>query len=96
MDRLVAWIRRFVRELRRRRVIRVAVVYAGSAFVVLQLAAILVGPFGLPGWTLRLITLALILGFPLAVGLAWVFNVTEEGVVRARGRRPRPPSRPTD
>ena len=85
MRRLVEWIRRFAEELRRRRVIRVAVVYAGSAFVVLQLAAILVGPFGLPGWTLRLITLALILGFPLAVGLAWVFNVTEEGVVRAGG-----------
>ncbi len=82
MDQFVAWVRRFVRELRRRRVLRVAVVYAGTAFVILQLGEILVEPFGLPGWTLRLVTFLLILGFPLAVGLAWVFDVTEEGLVR--------------
>jgi tetratricopeptide (TPR) repeat protein len=82
MERLVAWVRRFVQELRRRRVIRVAVVYAGTAFVILQLGGILVEPFNLPGWTLRLVTFLLLLGFPLAVGLAWVFDVTEEGLVR--------------
>ncbi|MEF8795193.1 MAG: tetratricopeptide repeat protein [Salinivenus sp.] len=91
MDRLVAWVRRFVRELRRRRVIRVAVTYATVAFVVLQVGEILIEPFDLPGWTLRLITLALILGFPLAIGLAWVYNVTEEGVVEIEeGGEPSP------
>lgn len=84
MSGVVSWIRRFIRELRRRRVIRVAVVYAGTAFVLLQLGEILVEPFGLPGWTLRLITLLLVLGFPLAVGLAWVFDVTEVGLVRTQ------------
>lgn len=81
MAGFVRWIKGFVRELRRR-VIRVAVVYAGTAFVILQLGEILVEPFGLGSWALRLITLALILGFPLAVGLAWVYNITEEGVIR--------------
>lgn len=78
--------RRFVQELRERRVIRVAVVYAGTAFVTLQLGEILVEPFGLGAWALRLITLLLALGFPLAVGLAWVFDVTEEGLVRTASR----------
>jgi hypothetical protein len=85
MDRLIAWVRCFVRELRRRRVIRVAVVYGTTAFVTLQLAGILADPFGLGNWAIRLVTFLLTLGFPLAVGLAWVYNLTEEGVVRAGG-----------
>lgn len=85
MHRLIHWVQRFVRELRRRRVIRVAVVYATTAFVLLQLGEILVEPFGLPGWTLRMVTFLLVLGFPLAIGLAWVYNITEEGVVREVG-----------
>lgn len=82
MNKAVYWLRRFVAELRRRRAIRVAVVYAGTAFVILQLGEILVEPFGLGAWSLRLITLLLVLGFPLVVGLTWVFDVTEEGLVR--------------
>lgn len=82
MERLLRWIQDFIRELRQRRVIRVAATYATVAFVILQLAEILVEPFGLSSWTIRLITLALVIGFPLAVGLAWVYNITEEGVVQ--------------
>ena len=62
-----------------------AAVYAGTAFVLLQLGEILVEPFGLPDWTLRMVTFLLVLGFPLAVGLAWVFDVTETGLVRTEG-----------
>jgi TolB-like protein/lipopolysaccharide biosynthesis regulator YciM len=82
MNGLVRWIERLVAELRRRRVIRVAVVYATTGFVLLQLADILVPALRLPSWTLRLVTLALVLGFPLAIGLAWVYNVTDEGLER--------------
>jgi TolB-like protein len=85
MKRLVAQIQALVRELRRRQVIRVAVVYATTAFVILQIGEILVDPFGLGGWALRLVLFLLVLGFPLAIGLAWVYNVTEEGVVREIG-----------
>jgi TolB-like protein/Tfp pilus assembly protein PilF len=83
MQRLVAQIQAFVQELRRRRVIRVAVVYATTGFVILQTADILQPALRLPTWTVRLITLLLLLGFPLALGLAWVYNVTDEGVERA-------------
>ena len=85
MKRLVAQIQALVRELRRRQVIRVAVVYATTAFVILQLGEILLGPFGLGDWALRLVLFLLVLGFPLAIGLAWVYNVTEEGLVREVG-----------
>lgn len=78
----LGWMRRFIQELRRRRVLRVAVVYATTAFIILQIGEIFVEPFNLPGWTLRLVTFILVLGFPLALGLAWVYNITEEGLLR--------------
>lgn len=86
MARFLHWTRDFIHELRRRRVLRVAAVYAGTAFVLLQLGEILVEPFGLPDWTLRMVTFLLVLGFPLAVGLAWVFDVTETGLVRTEDK----------
>jgi len=85
MAGVVRWIRGLYRELRRRQVIRVAVVYATTAFVILQLGEILVEPFGLGDWALRLVLFLLVLGFPLSIGLAWVYNVTAEGVVREVG-----------
>lgn len=51
MTGALGWMRRLYRELQRRRVIRVAVVYAGTAFVILQLGEIVVEPSGFPsGW----------------------------------------------
>lgn len=85
MSGVFGWMQRFLQELRRRRVIRVSVVYATTAFVVLQLAEILVEPFGLGDWSLRLLALLLVLGFPLAVRLTWVYNLTDEGLVRTEG-----------
>ena len=55
----------FIRELRRRRVLRVTAVYTGTAFVLLQLGEILVEPFGLSDWTLRMVTSP---GFGLSPG----------------------------
>jgi len=82
MSGALHWIRRFIRDLRRRRVIRVAVVYASAGFVILEAADILQPALRLPSWTVRFIAVLLALGFPLAVGLAWTFDVTEEGLVR--------------
>ena len=72
----------FFRELKRRRVIRTAVVYAVVAFVVVQVADLLLPALLLPEWTFRMVVALLILGFPLAVGLAWSFDLTAEGVRR--------------
>lgn len=93
MAQFVSWIQQFIRELRRRRVLRVAAVYVTSGYVLLELGEILVEPFGLPGWTIRMVTFVLILGFPLAVGLAWVFDVTEEGLIRTESAEEEAPPR---
>lgn len=69
-------------ELKRRRVFRVAVVYAVVGFVVAQVADLLFPALLLPEWAFRLVVLLLILGFPIALVLAWSFDLTPEGVRR--------------
>lgn len=73
---------RIVDELKRRRVVRVAVVYAATAFVVLQVGDLLVSGLALPAWVFTAITVVVLLGFPLALALAWAFELTPEGVQR--------------
>ena len=72
----------FIAELKRRRVFRVAAVYGGVAFVLVQIIDGTFEVMGIPAWVSRLAILLLTLGFPLAVGLAWVFDITPEGIVR--------------
>jgi TolB-like protein/Tfp pilus assembly protein PilF len=72
----------FLQELKRRRVVRVALVYGAVAFVLLQLADILAPALHLPGWSLTLVVLLLALGLPVALVLAWAFELTPDGVRR--------------
>jgi TolB-like protein/Tfp pilus assembly protein PilF len=72
----------FLQELKRRRVVRVALVYGAVAFVVLQLADILAPALHLPGWSTTLVVLLLSLGLPVALVLAWAFELTPDGVRR--------------
>jgi hypothetical protein len=75
-------------ELRRRRVLRVAAVYAVAAWGIEQLAAWLGPALALPGWILPFVFFVLVLGFPVAMILAWAFDVDRGGVARAApGRR---------
>jgi adenylate cyclase len=67
-------------ELKRRKVFRVAVVYAATGFVVLQVADIMLPSLGVPAWALSLIVVLLILGFPVALVLAWALELTPDGV----------------
>ena len=75
-------LREFLAELRRRHVFRVAVAYAVVAFVVLQVVDIAFPALHLPDWTLTFVVLVAIFGFPIAMVLAWVFDITAEGVRR--------------
>ncbi len=86
----------WVRELRRRRVFRALVVYAAAAFVVLQVIQPVMRGLHLPEWVLTAAVVALGLGFPVTVGLAWVYDLTRRGVERTeadawaeKGRGPR-------
>ena len=69
----------FMVELRRRHVFRVAVGYAAVAFVVLQLGEIVLPAFSAE-WALQLVVVFTILGFPVVAALAWVFDITSEGI----------------
>ena len=78
MKRLI----RLLSELRRRSVFRVGVVYGAVAFVALQVADLVVEPLRLPPWTMGLLILLAAVGFPLALVLAWAFEITPDGVRR--------------
>jgi TolB-like protein len=75
-------LQRLLEELKRRRVFRVAVVYAAVAFVIWQVAEIAVPGLNLPNIVLTTVILLTILGFPVALALAWAFDITSEGVKR--------------
>ncbi|MDG2282619.1 MAG: hypothetical protein P8L45_05830, partial [Longimicrobiales bacterium] len=75
-------------ELKRRRVVRVALAYAAALFMVLQVADLTLTPLGLPDWSYRFLLILGLAGFPVAVGLAWAFDVTPEGVRRDAGEAP--------
>ncbi|MCH6573280.1 MAG: tetratricopeptide repeat protein [Proteobacteria bacterium] len=71
-------------ELKRRNVFRVAVVYLIAGWIILQVADIMMDALNLPEWTLRLIVTLLMLGFPVAVILAWALEITPEGIKREK------------
>lgn len=73
----------FFEQLRNRRVYRVAIVYLGAAFALLEASDIIFPRLGLPDWTVTLVLAILAIGFPLAVILAWIFQITPEGIRRS-------------
>jgi hypothetical protein len=74
--------RNFFAELKRRNVYKVAVAYAVIAWLLLQGASIVLPSFEAPAWTMKVLILALAVGLPVAVVLAWAFEITPEGIVR--------------
>ena len=70
----------FFEELKRRKVYRVAVGYVVVAGGLIQLASAVFPAWELPNWTLRLVIVLLLLGFPVALLLAWAFDVTPSGI----------------
>ncbi|HUF71564.1 MAG TPA: adenylyl cyclase, partial [Gammaproteobacteria bacterium] len=74
---------KFWAELRRRHVVRVAVVYLIAAWLMVQVAGALEPALGLPAWFDTLIVALLALCFPAAIVLAWAFELTPDGVKRA-------------
>ncbi|MBA2242091.1 MAG: hypothetical protein H0W04_04285, partial [Chthoniobacterales bacterium] len=72
----------FLAELRRRKVYRVAIGYAVVGWLLVQIATQVFPFFEVPTWAVRLVILLLILGFPVALVLAWAFDLTPGGVTR--------------
>lgn len=83
-----------ISELRRRRVVRFAIGYCAVAFVLLQLGEIILPAFGMGELGLRVLVIVVVLGFPPGVALAWVYELTRDGIRRtpdspAQGMLPR-------
>lgn len=71
---------RFWQELTRRKVIKVAAIYAATSFVIKEVGDIILPRLGLPEWTVTFIIVLLIIGFPITLILSWIFDVTPEGI----------------
>lgn len=80
--------RNFFAELKRRNVYKIAVAYAVVAWLLLQGASIILPSFEAPAWTMRVLIAVLAIGFPIAVVLAWAFEITPEGIKRAEDVSP--------
>ncbi len=69
-------------ELQRRNVYKVAVAYAVVGWLIVQIATQVFPFFEVPHWAIRMVVIVLLLGFPVALVLAWAFELTPEGLVR--------------
>src|SRR5205809_2629451 len=88
--------RHFISELGRRNVYKVAVAYAVVGWLLVQVTTQVFPIFEIPNWALRLIVLLIVIGFPIALVIAWAFELTPEGLKRtadvdlaAMARQPR-------
>jgi len=71
---------KFWQELKRRKVFKVAALYAGTAFIILEAVNNLVGPLHLPDWTPTLVIVLLGIGFPFSLIFSWIFDITPQGL----------------
>jgi len=78
----------FIDELKRRKVFRVAASYAVVAFIIMQLVEIVFPIFDFPQWTSQFVIIVVLLGFPIAIILSWVFDKTPQGFVKTDANEP--------
>jgi len=74
----------FIAELKRRNVVKVAVLYVVAAWLLLQVADVLSSLLPVPDWTGSLVFILLVLGFPPAIIFSWVYEITPEGIKREK------------
>ena len=72
-----------IKELSKRNVFRVAIAYCIVGWLIAQVADLAADNFGAPDWVMRMLLIILLLGLPVAIFLAWAFELTPAGVVRA-------------
>src|SRR5919109_1268958 len=72
----------FFSELKRRNVYKVVVAYAVVGWLLVQIATQVFPFFEIPNWAVRLVVLAIVIGFPIALVIAWAFELTPEGLKR--------------
>src|SRR5262245_12789291 len=91
-DRMTNGANDWWQRLRERGVVRVAASYAVIAWLLLQIADVTFDPLGVPRWVMVSLIVAAVVGFPVAIALAWFYEVGDHGVeldtARAGTRRP--------
>ncbi len=70
----------FFEEVQRRKVYRVAAAYIIAAGFIIQIGSAVFPAWELPNWTFRLVVVLLLIGFPIALILAWAYDVTPQGI----------------
>lgn len=71
---------KLVRELRRREVFRTVGLYVGIAWIVIEGASVLLPAFDAPEWVLRSLIILAVIGLPVTIVLAWIYDVTDDGI----------------
>lgn len=84
MPRKPSRLSRFWQELKRRRVINVITVYASAAFIIIELIGNLTEPLNLPPGLATIVIVVLAVGFPLAIVLSWIYDLTGRGMERTK------------
>jgi TolB-like protein/Tfp pilus assembly protein PilF len=72
----------FLAELKRRNVYKIAVAYAVVGWLLVQVVTQVFPFFEIPNWAVRLVVLAIVIGFPIALVIAWAFELTPQGLKR--------------
>ena len=75
--------RRFIEELRYRNVIRVGAAYVVAGWLIAQVTDLVADVFNLPDWFMQMVIILLVLGLPVALFLAWAFELTPAGIKNA-------------
>ena len=75
---------KFFAELKRRKVYSVAVTYAVVGWLLIQVVTQVFPPFEIPNWAERLVIVVIMLGFPVALIFAWIYDFTRHGIVRTK------------
>ncbi|MEQ9264340.1 MAG: hypothetical protein RLN81_14425, partial [Balneolaceae bacterium] len=76
-------ISKFIEELKRRNVFRVATAYAIAGWLIIQVFATVAPQLGFPEWIAPFVTILVLIGFPLALIFAWAFELTPDGIQKS-------------
>ena len=83
---------RFIKELRRREVFSTAGLYVGICWILIEASSVVLPTFDAPDWVLRAIIIAAVVGFPVMLVLAWIYDITGHGIETAGSRPAAAPS----
>jgi len=73
-------INRLIKELRRREVFRSAGLYVGVSWILIEGASVILPAFEAPEWAMKAIIIAAVIGFPIMLVLAWIYDVSSAGI----------------